>query len=679
MGIDIGGTFTDLAAIDLVSGLRSTAKVLTTPSDPTLGILDAIERAFEDSQISLADVTEFVHATTLAINTVIERNGARVGLVTTHGFTDVLEIARGNRYDLFDLQIRFHKPLVERNARVSVDERITANGEIALPLNRMSVLSAATRLQQQGVESVAICLLHSYKNPVHEQQVADGFKDFDVHVSISSDIAPIIREYERSLAAVINAYVAPKLARYLARLAQVLYERGFQGKPQIMRSDGGWFSADMASRHPVRILESGPAAGALAAAVVARACRVANAVAFDMGGTTAKACLITNGEMSLTDELEVSRLARLKRGSGLPLRLPSVDLIEIGAGGGSIASVGALGLLQVGPESSGADPGPSCYGRGGDRPTVTDADLVLGYLNPSYFAGGSILLDVAAARQAIAKEIVGHKDEDAITNAAWGIHDLVNENMARAMRLHCVEHGVHPSAVSIVATGGAGPLHAVGLMKKLGAERVIFPPNVGVASALGLLDAPRMAERTITDIVLLSELTVDEFERRFNLIAKTLGGETGEPGGALRRFVNIRLRGQGYEVRVAIPDVIASLEDVAESFAGEYARRFGRAPSGAAQPEIVDWIARFTKPRAIVTGKEIPAAPLARKPEIADTRAAFWGPTDGWLDASVYKRQALAPGQIIEGPALVEEPTSTIVIGPNRSASIDAEYNIWVQ
>lgn len=685
VGVDIGGTFTDLVAIDLQTGAWATAKALTTPSDPTQGIIDVIEVARAESNLELEAVSDFVHATTLVINIVIERKGARVGLVTTAGFTDALEMAHGNRYDLFDLQIRFQRPLVDRHCRLGLLERVDAEGQVIVPLDGDSARVTVASLAENGIESVAVCLLHAYKNAVHEQKFAGTLREhIDVPVSTSSDVAPIIREYERSLATVVNAYVAPKLATYLSRLSAALRERGFAGVPQIMRSDGGWFSAEQASRYPVRILESGPAAGAIAAATTAVRCDAPRALAFDMGGTTAKACLVLDGEPAATDELEISRLARFKRGSGLPIRLPSVDLLEIGAGGGSIASLGPLGLLQVGPQSSGAEPGPASYGRGGQWPTITDADLVLCYLNPDYFADGAMTLDVAAARAAIEDKLVSTDAFDTVTSAAWSVHDLVNENMALAMRLHCVEHGVHPSSVAIVATGGAGPLHATGVLAKLGAQRVICPPHVGVASAIGLLQAPWMTERTVSDLVLLEDLTPAEIENRFERITRHLiDGQSTTDALTINRFMNLRLRGQGYDLQVAIPPVVMTLSEVADAFDREYRDRFGRAPSAAAQCEIVDWTVRATESRAMATEKldrHPPSSVDAPDLEPPGRRPAYWGPEHGWCDASIYRRSRLSPlEQTVYGPALIEEATSTLVVRPDQMATVDEHLNLIVE
>jgi N-methylhydantoinase A/oxoprolinase/acetone carboxylase beta subunit len=681
VGVDIGGTFTDLVAVDAYTGRQVTAKVPTTPEDPGQGILDALEVAERQVGLKLDSAAAFVHATTLAINTVIERNGATIALIATDGFTDVLEMGYANRHDMYDLQIQKQPALVDRQLCFGLAERSNSAGEVVASVDPASLERAMERLEQENVRSVAVCLLHAYKNPENERAVRAALvsRNDELAVSLSSDVAPVIREYERSLTTAVNAYVSPKLSTYLGRLTQTVEQAGFVGGVHIMRSDGGWFSAPEASETPVRILESGPAAGAIAGADVVSRCDLGLSVAFDMGGTTAKACLIVDGEPSITEELEVSRLDRARRGSGLPIRLPSVDLIEIGAGGGSVAAIGPLGLLQVGPESSGAVPGPACYGKGGRRPTVTDADLVLGYLDPANFAGGAMALDVDAARSAIDRDLVDPGGADDTVLAAWGIHHLVNENMALAMRMHCVERGVDPAGISIVATGGAGPVHASGIMDSIGARSVVCPLNVGVASAFGLLLAPRTAERTVTDMILLSKLTSRQLEERLRAIVEDIGGRTERADDLdVRRAVRARLQGQGYELNVPLPDHVTSIDTVAAEFRAQYERRFGRPPPDRGQIEIVDWTVRIIEHRQALPQ---PEEPMNRDPDAAlgpRSRHAYWGPGAGWLETAVFERRAIGDGQSIVGPAVAEEPTSTIVVRPGQLASADHAGNIVI-
>ena len=681
VGVDIGGTFTDLVAVNIETGRRATAKVLTTPADPGEAIGDALRVVERDFGVTLAGTKTFVHATTLAINTVIERRGARVGVVATRGFTDVLEMGHANRYDMFALRTPGHPPLVERSLRVPIDERITSDGAVLTPVDRASLEAAVEHLIAAGVESVAVCLLHAYKNADHEGEVREVFAERapDLPITLSSEVAPIIGEYERSVVTAVNAYVSPKLSVYLGQLTQSLHDGGYRGEAHIMRSDGGWFSAQEASANPVRILESGPAAGAIAGAEIVVSCDAGLSIAFDMGGTTAKACLIVDGQPAITDELEVSRLERFKKGSGLPIRLPSVDLIEIGAGGGSIAAISPLGLLQVGPESGGAVPGPACYGRGGTRPTVTDADLVLGYLDPANFAGGTMTLDLDAAKSALYKQLVQRGAAEDTTAAAWGVHDLVNENMALAISLHCVEHGVHPAGVSMVATGGAGPVHASGIMEKIGARSLICPVDVGVASAFGLLLAPRTTERTITDITALASISADELERRLARIAGQIGGDTQRSGGPeVRRSLRARLRGQGYEVTVPLPHKLTSLDEVAAAFRAEYALRFGRPPAASGEIEIVDWAVRLVEQRDPLPEHDVGLTEGGGEPLTPRSRSAYWGPALGWQETAIFDRSSLPAGQTLSGPAVIEEATSTVVVRPGQRAVVDRRGNITI-
>ena len=681
MGVDIGGTFTDLVAVDTATGRVVTGKGLTTPDDPIEGILAVVAGAAASAGVALTEVSDFVHATTLAINAVIQRTGARVGLVTTAGFRDVLEVGRANRYDMYDLHLRLAPPLVERAARLTVTERIGAGGAEIIPVDAGSLASVVEAIRDLALESVAICLLHAYRNPDHERQVGLALAERleGMPISLSSDVIPTMGEYERVMATAVNAYVAPRVQSYLGQLAASLREQGYSGAPQVMRSDGGWFSADEASRHPVRILESGPTAGAIAAGIAARARGERVAVAFDMGGTTAKACLVLEGEPAVSGEIEISRLERFKKGSGIPIRLPCIDLIEIGAGGGSIAGISPLGLLQVGPASAGAAPGPACYGRGGERPTVTDADLLLGYLNPGYFAGGTMTLDRSAAANSMA-QVSAAVETASPVDVAWAIHDLVNENMARAVRLHCIEHGVDPAEAAIVVTGGAGPLHAAAILGKLGATRVICPPDVGVASAFGLLRAPRMVERTLTSPALLDDLSPSAVDAAFDRLRAGLGSPGDWTSSAeVQRFLNMRLRGQGYQIRIRVPDPPVAKGAIAAAFAAEYESRYGRPPSAGTRVEIVDWTVRLVGPRPAFPDPDRSLLSKPDSPSAGRSRSAYWGPGTGWVDTPVHPRQNLASGTWLAGPVLIEEPTSTIVAGPGQMVQLDSHGNICIE
>jgi 5-oxoprolinase (ATP-hydrolysing)/N-methylhydantoinase A len=495
IGIDIGGTFTDFVLTDGATGAVRLHKSLTTPADPAIGALDGLMALTQAHGIRLSQVNEIVHGTTLVTNAVIERKGARVGLITTAGFTDILEAGTEQRYDIYDLFLRFPRPLVERRYRLGVQERLDRDGAVITPLDAASVRQAVRQLKAADIQAVAVCFLHAYRNPAHEQQAAAilAAEMPGVPVSLSSDVAPEIGEYSRCVTTCLNAYVRPLMATYLGRLERELRARRFAGPLRLMHSAGGLMSAQAAADLPIRLLESGPAGGALAAALLGARAGHADLIAFDMGGTTAKACLIENGRAQIAPLLEAGREHRFKKGSGLPVKAPTIDMIEIGAGGGSIAAIDEVGLLKVGPQSAGADPGPACYGLGGARPTVTDANLVLGFYDPGFFLGGRMRLDMEAARAAIAT--VAEPLGLSVEAAAWGIHKVVVESMADAARVYLVERGKDPRRYAMVGFGGAGPAHASEVARALGVGELVIPPASGAASALGFLSAPLSASR----------------------------------------------------------------------------------------------------------------------------------------------------------------------------------------
>jgi N-methylhydantoinase A len=678
VGIDIGGTFTDLVAVSEHSGRRVSAKVLTTPSDPLDGVLDGLCVLLERFQIGVDAVGRVVHATTLATNVLLERSGPRVGLLTTAGFRDVIEQGREDRYDIYDLMIDVQRPLVARRDRVGIAERTDAGGAIVRQLDEAAVRAAVDEFGRAGIESIAVCFLNSFRNSTNEERAAAIVRELlpESYVSVSSSVSPVIREYERFLATAINAYVGPKVSSYVDRMVTTLAEMGFDGTLGIMKSDGAICTPDEASRYAVRILESGPAAGVISAGLVARQCEERLALAFDMGGTTAKASLVVGGEPSIVDEIEVSRLERFIKGSGLPVRVPSVDVLEVGTGGGSLASVDSLGLLQVGPESAAADPGPACFGRGGDGATVTDANLVLGYLNAANFAGGDITLDADAARSAVERHIVAHTEARDAVEAAWGVRDLVNENMARAVRLQCVEHGIDPSSASLIATGGGGPVHASALLDKLGCSRVICPIDPGVSSAFGLLAAPRAVDRTRTELALLDQLEGATVEERLDALEAELRDRVAydTTGFASARFLDMRLQGQAYEIRVPVTGATTQ-EALGDTFASEYSRRFGRRPQSG-RLEIVNWTVRL-----IEAGRDAAQARNGHAPAgVAGgrIRPVYFGPATGWVDTPVVDRDALITGTRLPGPLVVEEAASTTVVGPGQSLERDEHGNLHV-
>ena len=490
VGVDVGGTFTDFILADAATGRLHLHKCLTTPEDPSIGALAGLSDLLGSAGVVLADIAHIVHGTTLVTNAIIERSGARLGLLTTRGFRDVLEMGTEQRYDIHDLFLTFPEPLAGRRDRREISERMSRDGAVVEEIDPDEVRREVRALVEEGVEALAVCFLHAYKNPAHERLVRDLVRaEFPgLPVSVSSDVHPQINEYERSATTAANAYVQPLMSDYVHRLDREIHERGFAGRFHLIQSSGGLTAPETAQALPIRFLESGPAGGAQASALVGRAIGYADLLSFDMGGTTAKASLVQDGEPDIAPMLEAARVHRFKRGSGIPIHAPVIDMMEIGAGGGSIARVGELGLLKVGPESAGAEPGPACYGQGGVEPTVTDANLLLGYLDPAYFLGGRMALDSAAAETAMAG--LAARLGLPVADAAWGVYDLVCENMAGAARVHIVEKGRDPRRYAMVAMGGAGPLHAARVARKLGVREVVVPPASGAASALGFLVAP---------------------------------------------------------------------------------------------------------------------------------------------------------------------------------------------
>src|SRR5262245_31094459 len=500
LGVDIGGTFTDFVLIDEASGQVMTGKVLTRTDDLAAGVLDGVRELLARHRIAGSAVRKVVHGTTLATNALIERRGARTALVVTRGFRDILELARESRYDIFDIDLRVPPPLVPRRHVFEISERLAADGSVVQPLAIGEVGGIVEAIAAENIRAVAVCLLHSFRNPDHERALAAALhaKAPDLAVSLSSDVMPDLREYERASTAVANAYVQPVVRSYLDRLAEGLRAAGIAADLMLIGSDAGTSSRDAALRYPVRLVESGPAGGALAASFLGRRAGEPDVIAFDVGGTTAKVCIIDGGVPERADQFEVARVHRFAKGSGLPLKVPVIEMIEIGAGGGSIARVDELGLLRVGPDSAAANPGPACYELGGELPTVTDADLVLGYLDADFFLGGRMPLSRDRAAEAIRRH-VAEPLRISPTRAAWGIHAVVNDNMARAARVHCLERGKDSRDYVLLAYGGAGPVHAAQVAAALGMRRVMYPLRAGVMSALGFLAAPIAFERMRAD------------------------------------------------------------------------------------------------------------------------------------------------------------------------------------
>jgi N-methylhydantoinase A len=687
VGVDIGGTFTDLVVVDEATGTIHVGKVLTTPKDPAHGVEQGLQSLLGDAGTAPAAITAVIHGTTLATNALIERKGARTALLTTAGFRDALEIRREGRYDMYDLFIDPPPPLVPRHLRKEVRERLLADGRVQAPLDEDAARAVVAGLARDEVEAVAICLLHAYVNPEHERRLAALVRAMapGLPVSCSSDVVPEIREYERASTTVANVYVAPLMARYLEDLERRLADAGIPGQLYIMQSSGGIALPADARRFPIRLVESGPAAGALAAAQAARARGEPRLLSFDMGGTTAKACVIDGGAPLVAREFEVARADRFKKGSGLPIRVPVIEMIEIGAGGGSIARVDRMGLLKVGPDSAGADPGPACYNLGGRAPTVTDADLLLGYLDADFFLGGRMRLDREAARRAVLAGVGERLGLDAVA-AAWGIHRVVNENMAAAARIHGIERGKDLRAYPLFAFGGAGPVHCWQVARILKVPRVLIPFGAGAMSAYGLLAAPLAFDFVRTRRARLDDpdwTAIDALFAEMEADGRAVLARAGVAAGdvTVRRIAEMRYLGQGHEVEADVPGGRLgpdSLAAMVASFEVAYRALYQRTPQGV-PIEVLNWRVTVAGPPPALARP--PPAGAAGRADAArkDTRPAWFAETGGFTDTPVYDRYALAPGTELTGPAIVEERESTAVIGPGGRGRVDAGLALVVE
>ena len=667
---DIGGTFTDLAFYDAKTKTLALNKLLTTPDDPRRAIIEGL-KAFK------AQAEIVVHGTTLVTNALIERRGVPTAVISTEGYRDVLEIGTELRYDPFDLQIERAPMLVSRRLRKTVPERIGSNGEIVLPLDEDSVRAAARELRDSGIKSVAIVFLNSYRNPVHEKRAKEIVLEewSDVSICTSSEIAPEIREYERFSTCVANAYIAPIATEYLGELEKSL------GVPLfVMLSDGGITTVRGASEQPIALIESGPAAGAMGAAFLAKQAGWDNVIAFDMGGTTAKVSLVHGGLPHRTHELEAARLSRFKKGSGLPLRIPVVELIEIGAGGGSVATVDELGLLAVGPRSAGAKPGPACYSLGGTDPTVTDADLVRGYLSPERFLGGRMRLDETLARDAITE--LGKRLNLGLVETATGIARVVDNNMATAARVHIAEAGTDPLKYKMVAFGGAGPVHAYEIARLLNVREVIFPRGAGVASAIGMLVAPRSVEFTrslVSNIDALDWKLIKGILRNLENQGRSILVEGGIANNDICAEVSADMRyaGQGFEITVPVTKAVVERRNrhlLRQIFITQYEDRFARS-LGQLPIECVSWRVRVTAP-ASVQEVRLNLSAVQKTTLTIETRPAYFEEEQRFVDTPVYARSQLKVRTKIKGPALIEEDESTCVVGPSGSVTVDKFGNL---
>ncbi|HUN48058.1 MAG TPA: hydantoinase/oxoprolinase family protein [Stellaceae bacterium] len=674
LGVDIGGTFTDVA-LEL-GERRFTAKILTTPRAPEEGVLAAVRAVIADAAIQPAQVSLIIHGTTLATNALIERKGARTALLTTEGFRDVLEIRHENRFEQYDVNIDLPPPLVPRRLRLPVRERTDARGRVLTALDAASVERAIDALETQEVEAVAVGFLHSFTNGEHERRVGEAIARRlpKVTVTLSSEVSPEMREYERFSTACANAYVQPLMGRYLTKLESELKRAGFRCPLFLMTSGGGVTTVETAIRFPVRLVESGPAGGAIFASRIAKQGGLDQVISFDMGGTTAKICLIDNAQPQTSRFFEVARIYRFLRGSGLPLRIPVIEMVEIGAGGGSIAKLDALGRIAVGPESAGSEPGPVCYGRGGTEPTVTDADVVLGRIDPATFSGGDISLDVEGSKAAMVERI-GQRLDLAAELAALGISEMVDENMANAARVHAIESGKDVRGRTLIAFGGAAPLHASRVAEKLGMRRVLIPANAGVGSAVGFLRAPvayEIVRSHVERIGSLDAAAVNRLLKEMRAEAEAIVRQ-GAPEAPLseQRSAFMRYRGQGHEIAVTLPVREFKAEDRAaltEIFESAYRRLYGRSIPGV-DIEILSWVVAVSAPAegSLAT----PAKLKASEPKPKSRRKVFDPNRGEFLDVPIYWRPDLAPGARIKGPAVIAEDETSTVVSPLFDAAID--------
>lgn len=674
LAVDIGGTFTDLAIER--DGQRWTAKVLTTPSAPEKGVLEGVRQVLAKAALTPADLALVIHGTTLATNAVIERKGAKTALLTTEGFRDVLALANEARYDQYDLNIDLPQPLVPRRWRLPVAERLDNTGKILLPLDEAAVRAHVPFMKAEGIESLAIGFIHGFVNPTHERRAAEIVREIwpELPISLSSEVSPEMREWERFSTTVANAYVQPLMARYLKQLDLGLRAAGLTCPLFLMLSGGGLTTIETAARFPIRLVESGPAGGAIFSAYVARQRGFEKVLSFDMGGTTAKVCLIDDFRPQASRTFEVARVGRFKKGSGLPLRIPVIEMVEIGAGGGSIAQVDSMGRIQVGPESAGADPGPACYGRGGKHPAVTDANLALGRYDPELFAGGALRLHPEPAMKALASD-VGAPLGLSADMAALGVVEMVDENMANAARVHAIESAKSYEGRVVIAFGGGGPVHGYRVAEKIGVKRMLVPSGAGVGSAIGFLRAPVAYEVVKSlyqrfgsfDLSAVNSLLASMSKEAADVVAEGAFGAPIEE----TRIAYMRYVGQGHEISVPLPPRALTSEDVTRIRAlydEEYTRFYDRPVPGSdveilSFAVVVRTVVPHVEPAAAVADAKAPAA--IRQQMVRDTSTGEVAP---W---QVYDRAAMVPGAVIAGPAIIAEAETSTLVGPGWVCRMD--------
>ncbi len=676
LAADIGGTFTDIV---LEAGVkRWSGKVLTTSHAPELGVIEGIELVLAQSGIKPPDISVFIHGTTLATNALIERKGAKTAFITTKGFRDILEQGYEKRFDHYDLMIESAVPLVPRTLRFTVEERLAANGDVLIPLDEKALADLARQLIAENVKAVAVGFLHAYAHDAHERRVRGVLAaalPADVTICMSSEVAPEIREFERFSTVVANAYVRPLMAGYLHRLKGQLKVMGLDCPLFLMMSGGGLTTLETAARFPIRLVESGPAGGAILASEIAAECGLPEVVSFDMGGTTAKICLLTNGEPERARKFEIARSYRDMKGSGIPVRIPVIEMVEIGAGGGSIARVDKLNRITVGPDSAGSTPGPVCYGRGGMEPAVTDANLVLGKIDPTYFAGGKIKLDEAGAKQAL-QESIGNPLKLRDFWPAAGVTEIVEENMANAARVHAIERGRDIAACTMIAFGGGAPLHACRLAEKVGVKTIIIPKGAGVGSAIGFLRAPIAYEVTRSAAISLDSFnaaTVNKLLQHMTGDARAVVDPAlGKTNATVQIIADCRYVGQGHEIRVAVP--LKTLTDadgkkLKAAFEAQYEQVYGlRIPNQEA--EAITWSVTVSSQ----TKKPKRAAKVSSRstPKPRSKRRIYDPALGQQVMAPVYWRFDMKPGAAFKGPAIIAEDETSTIVGANFRASINS-------
>ncbi|MEM9058899.1 MAG: hydantoinase/oxoprolinase family protein [Pseudomonadota bacterium] len=683
LAIDIGGTFTDTVLMDGAQDILATAKTATTPTAPALGALAGARDVLTCGGRQWSEITGFIHGTTLATNALIERRGARVATITTEGFRDILEIAYERRYSQYAINLEKPDLIVPRKHAFTIAGRIDAQGREPNPLDDAAVPDLAEKLRAARIDAVAICLLHAYANPAHEQRLRDllATEMPDLVISLSHEVSPEAREFDRLCTTIANAYIQPLMASYLRDFSQRFEAEGLTCPLLMMTAGGGMTTIETAARLPIRLVESGPAGGAILAARIAAETGSDQVLSFDMGGTTAKLCLIDNQRPQTARTFEIARAARFIKGSGMPVRIPVIEMIEIGAGGGSIAAVDRLGRLTVGPHSAGSDPGPAAFGKGGTQPTVTDADIALGLIDPESFAEGRLAIDPDASATALTRDVGNVLGLEA-DRAALGVSEIVDEAMASAGRIHAVESGKDLGTRLMIAFGGNGPLHATRVARRAQVRRILIPRDPGVGSAVGFLFAPVSFEIVRSRYATLEQLDLDGLNRFLDAMAQEARDvvRKGAPAAELttRRVAFMRYHGQGHEIEIPLPDGIISGDDLPalrDAFEAEYRRQFRRTVPGMTI-EILNWALSVSAPAPDHTASRSSTESTLKTTTVS--RPILCDVTGAWREAAIHERAALASGDRIPGPALIAEPQTTTLVSADFTATIDAHGNIWM-